>query len=339
MWETGTGSLKRLPFLTVTVIIVIAIVSGALLYPTLLPKEPLESITIGHVSVESFALLYIAQNQDYFTRNGLNVTVTDYPTGTDAVKALTDGSVDIAGSSEYVVAYNALTHQNISLIASLGEAQIVDLIASNASGIKQPADLVGKTVAVPKSTVGEFDLGLFLKANGLSIYDIRLVYCPPGQLADAVSNGTVDAVVSWQLYSEQVKMALTGGYIVWPLQTNEPFFSVLSCRNGWLSNHAQTATKLLNALSDAQEYIHSHPPETQQIIKARFNYTDAYITAVWSRNNCTLSLTQKLQTVMTEEAQWMISSHLTNQTEMPTISNYIYADYLRAVKPAAVTIP
>jgi NitT/TauT family transport system substrate-binding protein len=299
----------------------------------------LTTVTIGHVSVESFALLYIAQNEGYFTNNGLNVTVTDYPTGTDAVNALTAGVVDIAGSSEYVIANNALSHQNISIIASLGEAQIVDLIASNTSCIKQPADLVGKTVAVPKSTVGEFDLGLFLKANGLSIADIKLVYCPPGQLADAVSNGAVDAVVSWQLYSEQVKMALTGGYTSWALQKNEPFFSVLSCRNDWLSSHSQTASKLLSALSEAQDYIQSHPAETQQIIKARFNYTDAYINAVWSRNNCTLTLTQKLQTVMTDEAQWMINSHLTNQTSMPAISNYINADYLRAVKPAAVTIP
>jgi NitT/TauT family transport system substrate-binding protein len=291
------------------------------------------------VPVESFALLYVAQNEGYFTQSGLNVTVIDYPTGTDAVNALTAGQVDIAGSSEYVVASNALSHQNISIVASLGEAQIVDLIASNTTGITKPADLVGKTVAVPKSTVGEFDIGLFLKANGLSISDINLVYCPPGQLAAAVSNGTVDAVVAWQLYSEQVKMALTGGYASWPLQTTEPFFSVFSCRNDWLNSHSQAATKLLSALSDAQEYIQSHPAETQQIIKARFNYTDAYINAVWSRNNCALKLTQKLQSVMADEAQWMIDSNLTSQTDMPVIGRYINSDYLRAIKPEAVTIP
>lgn len=331
--------MKHIPLITVTAILIIAIVSGALLYPNLRHTATLESVTIGHVPVESFALLYIAQNQGYFADNRLNVTVTDYPTGTDAVNALTAGKVDVAGSSEYVVASNALSQQNISIIASLGEAQIVDLIASNSTGITRPADLVGKTVAVPKSTVGEFDLGLFLKANSLSISDINLVYCPPGQLAAAVSNGTVDAVVSWQLYSEQVKMALTGGYISWPLQTSEPFFSVLSCQNDWLSSHDQTVNKLLSALSDAEEYIQSHPAETTQIIKARFNYTDAYINAVWSRNNCTLTLTQKLQSVMSDEAQWMINSKLTTQTSMPPIGSYIKADYLRAVKPEAVTIP
>ena len=331
--------MKRSLAVALIAVLIIVVLSGSLIIQNYSNQSTPESIIIGHVPVESFALLYVAQDQGYFAQHNLDVTVTDYATGTDAVNALTTGQVDIAGSSEYVVATNALSHQNISIIASLGEAQIVDLIASNNSGITQPVDLEGKTVAVPKSTVGEFDLGLFLKANKLSLDDITLVYCPPGQLAAAVSNGTVDAVVSWQLYSEQVKMALTSGYISWPLQTGEPFFSVLSCRNDWLSSHNQTANKLLSALSEAQEYIQSHPAETQQIIKARFNYTDAYINAVWSRNNCTLTLTQKLQTVMTDEAQWMINSNLTAQTSMPTIGSYINSSYLRVAKPEAVTIP
>ncbi len=331
--------MKRSLVFAVIVIAIIATITANLFYQNQTTKLILESVTIGHVPVESFALLYVAQNQGYFTQHGLNVTIADYATGTDAVKALIAGSVDIAGSSEYVIAYNALERQNISIIGSLGEAQIVDLIAGNHSGIIQPRDLAGKTVAVPKSTVGEFDLGLFLKHNGLSLSDIILVYCPPGQLADAVSNGTVDAVVAWQLYSEQVKIALSDGYVSWPLQTTAPFSSVLSCNNDWLSSHTETAEKVLAALSDAQEYIQIHPEETQQIIKARFNYTDAYIASVWSRNNCTLTLTATLQNVMTDEAAWMIENNFTAQSSMPTIGDFIYTEILKSVKPEAVTIP
>lgn len=233
-------------------------------------------------------MLYITQQQGYFTNHGLNVTISDYATGTVAVQALTSGTVDIAGSSEYVVVYNAIEKQNISIIASLGEAQIVDLIANNHSGITQPSDLKGKTIATAKSTVAEFDLGLFLQENDLTLQDINLVYYPPGQSAAAITNGSVDAVVTWQLYSEQVKMALTDGYVSWPLQTHEPFFSVLSCRNDWLSSHTQTVNKLLLALADAQSYVENHPSETQQVIKERFNYTDSYITSVWQETTAHL---------------------------------------------------
>ncbi len=331
--------MKRSTKIAAIAIFTLALISGTLIYRDLTTAPTLESVTIGHVPVESFALLYIAQQQGYYTKNGLDVTIADYSTGTVAAQALTNRTVDIAGSSEYVIAYNAVEQENISIIASLGEAQIVDLIASEDSGITEPADLRGKTVATAKSTVAEFDLGLFLEKNGLTLSDINLVYFPPAQSADAVSNGTVDAVVSWQLHSEQVKMALSSGYVSWPLQTNEPFFSVLSCRNDWLSSHTQTVNKLLSALADAQDYLQSHPAETEQIIKVRFNYTDSYIASVWARNNCTLTLTGKLVSVMNDEASWMISNSLTTQTSMPIISNYIDANFLKSVKPEAVTFP
>jgi NitT/TauT family transport system substrate-binding protein len=130
--------LKRSLVFAVIVIAIIATITANLFYQNQTTKLILESVTIGHVPVESFALLYVAQNQGYFTQHGLNVKIADYATGTDAVKALIAGSVDIAGSSEYVIAYNALERQNISIIGSLGEAQIVDLIAGNHSGIIQP---------------------------------------------------------------------------------------------------------------------------------------------------------------------------------------------------------
>jgi ABC-type nitrate/sulfonate/bicarbonate transport system substrate-binding protein len=319
--------------------LIIASIAGTLIYQNLTTPPTLEPVTVGHVPVESFALLYIAQQQGYFTTHGLNVTISDYATGTVAAQALTSGTVDIAGSSEYVVAYNAIEKQNISVVASLGEAQIVDLIASNHSGITQPSDLKGKTIATAKSTVAEFDLGLFLQENGLTLQDINLVYFPPGQSAAAISNNSVDAVVTWQLYSEQVKMALSDGYMSWPLQTHEPFFSVLSCRNDWLTSHSQIVNKLLLGLADAQSYIENHPSETQQVIKARFNYTDSYITSVWPRNNCTLTLTQKMLDVMSDEAAWMINNRLTTQKTMPNLQNYIDSTQLKVVKPEAVTIP
>jgi sulfonate transport system substrate-binding protein len=215
----------------------------------------------------------------------------------------------------------------------------LDLIASNHSGITQPSELKGKTIATAKSTVAEFDLGLFLQKNDLTLQDINLVYYPPGQSAAAISNNSVDAVVTWQLYSEQVKMALTDGYMSWPLQTNEPFFSVLSCRNDWLTSHSQTVNKMLLGLADAQSYVENHPSETQQVIKARFNYTDRYITSVWPRNNCTLTLTQKMLDVMSDEATWMINNSLTTQKTLPNLQNYIDSIQLRVVKPKAVTVP
>lgn len=332
--------MKRSIIIALAIVIVLAVGGAFVLQALTQPAaEVLESITIGHVPVESFALLYVAQNQSYFAQNGLNVTILDYATGTTAVEALTSGAVDVAGSSEYVVTVNAVEKQEISIIAACGESQIVDLIGRQDHGINAPADLKGKTVATAQGTVAEFDLGRFLIANGLTLQDINLVYLAPAEFASAIGSGSVDAVVSWQIYSEAVRMQLGEGYVEWPLQLDEPFFSVLSCRNDWLASHEQTVQKLLTALSQAEDYLNSNPAQTQQVVKDKFNYTDAYIASVWSQNNCSLQLNPKLPSVMEQEADWMISNNLTTQKTMPAISEYINTAPLRAVKPHAVTLP
>jgi len=323
------------------VILCVLIIGGTFVYLNASKPGPvaLDSVAIGHVPVESFALLYVAQSQGFFIDNGLNVTIADYSTGTTAVNALTNGDIDIGGSSEYVVAVNAVENQNISIIAACAESQFVDLIARNDRGIYAPMDLNGKTIGTAKGTVAEFDLGRFLEANGMNMQNITLAYLLPSEFAIAIVNGTLDAVVSWQPYTESIEMQLGTGFTQWPLQTDAPFYSVLSARNDWLTSHPETTQKLLSALAQAQTYLSDNPVETQQIIKHRFNYTEEYTATVWSRNNCTLSLTPMLTYVMQNEATWMINNNLTIQKTEPIIANYIHTTALKAAKPDAVTIP
>ncbi len=333
--------MKHLVLSATVVALVILIIGGTFVYLNF--SKPgsgaLESVSVGHVPVESFALLYVAQTQGFFVDNGLDVTVIDYSTGTTAVNALTSGDIDVGGSSEYVVAVNAVEKQNISIVASCAESQFVDLIGRNDHGIVAPEDLNGKTIGTAKGTVAEFDLGLFLEANGMSIHNITLVYLLPSDFAAAIVNGTVDAVVSWQPYTESVKAQLGTGYAQWPLQMHMPFYSVLSVRNDWLTSHPETTRKLLNSLAQAQDYLKDNPAKTQQIIQNRFNYADDYMATVWSRNNCTVSLTPMLTYVMQTEATWMINNNLTTQKTEPIIANYIHIATLKEVKLDAVTIP
>ena len=289
--------------------------------------------------VESFAPLYVAQNQGFFSDNGLNVTIVDYSTGTTAVNSLISGVIDVAGSSEYVVAVNAVEKKSISIITSCAESQFVDLICKKDNGISVPSDLSGKTIGTAKGTVAEFDLGRFLEANNMTIQSITMVYLSPSEFATAIVNGTVDAVVSWEPYTDLIKSQLEAEFIDWPLQTDAPFYSTLSCRTDWLTDHSEAATKLLNSLLQAELYLSSNQIHSQEIIQNRFNYTNNYMSTVWSRNNYTLSLTPMLTYVMQQEATWMINNNLTIEKTQPIITNYIKTTPLKTIKPEAVTIP
>ena len=330
--------MKRSVTIAIISVLVIVIVSGTLIYQNITPAPTLESVTIGHVPMESFTLLYIAQNQHYFEQNNLNVTIKDYVTGPIAVNALTDSEVEVAGSSEYVVALNAVEKQNISIIAAVGDSEMMDLIARTDREITNASDLSGKTIGVALKTVAEFNLGKFLESNGLSMGDVSIVNVVPAQFKDSIVNGSVDAVVSWEPYTDQILMELQSGYTSWSLNADTTAYSVLSCRNDWITTHTDTLNRLIESLLEAQNFVESHPAEAQQIIKDHFNYTDSYLTTVWNRNNFRLSLTQTMTDAMQEEANWLISNNLTTQKTEPTIRNFIVIDFLKQLKSDVVEI-
>lgn len=284
---------------------------------------PWESLTVGNVPVESFAVLYVAQAEQFFYVNNLNVTIKDYSTGATAMDALINGDIDVAGSSEYEVALNAVEKQNISIIASCADSKFVDLIARSDHGTTNASDLAGKTIGVAQRTVAEFNLGQFLEDNGMSIQDVKVVNLAPQDFAAAIVNGSVDAVVCWEPYTEQVKAQLGSGYVDWSLDSNTPFYSVLSCRNEWIKNDPETVSRFVMSLCEAETYVKTHPNETQNLIKNRFNFTDDYMATVSARNHFTVTLPPTLSEVMQREAAWMINNNLTTQKALPNINDYI----------------
>ena len=93
------------------------------------------------------------------------------------------------------------------------------------------------------------------------------------------------------------------------------------------------------SLAQAENYIASHPDEAKSChTENGCSYDDAYMTAVWSEHQFSLSLDQSLITAMEDEARWMIRTTLPVKSRFPIFMNYIYEDGLKAIKPEAVNI-
>lgn len=131
-----------------------------------------ESITFGNLPVESSELIYIALDQNYFAKNGLNVTIRDYVTGIDTLNAAIKDEVDIAGMAEWAIVVGAFQKEKISLIANIDKWQAVYIVARKDRGIQDISDLKGKTVGLSRGTIVEFYLARFLDLHGMNIRDL-----------------------------------------------------------------------------------------------------------------------------------------------------------------------
>ena len=224
-------------------------------------------ITIGVKHAEANALFYIAEDRGFFTKNGINVTMKEYPTKLQAFTGMENGDVDAAVISEYPVVVSAFGRENISVIGSTSRYQDQYIVGRKDRGILHEVDLKGKTIGVPFGTIGEFYLGRFLTLNGVNRNEVTLKNIPFLQAADSFSNGSVDAVVIFDGAPRSTEILNGDNGTVWPVQAGRRSDDLLTARNEWITAHPGTLTKLLNSLAEAGDYLEKHPDEGKAIVQ------------------------------------------------------------------------
>ncbi len=327
--------------IAITALLVAAILFSSFIYLTFNLSSPqkVDSITIGNAqSFECDTLVYIAQQENYFGQNALNVTIANYTSGAAAVNDLIKGKLNIAATAEFPLVNHALNGDNISALASIGKFQLQDLIARKDHGINTISDLKGKTIGVPMGTISQFYIGRFLELNGLSLQDVSIVNITPTNAMDVLVNGTVDAVVIWQPYAFAIEEQLGSNAAVWSPQSSQELYIVEVANNNWIQENPDVAARFLKSLVQAEAYYVNNPSKTENMIQEGLNYTDGYMSTVWTNQQISLSLDQSMMLAMQDESRWLISNSLTNATSIPNFLNYIYLDGLNSVKTNSVTI-
>ena len=183
-----------------------------------------DSIVIAYAPFESTALVWIAEDQRLFSRNGLNITWRKYDTGVGALDGMLNGEADIAvGTNEFPLVGRALQKERIRTIGSIARSEFIYLIGRKDRGIEKASDLKGKRVGTTLRTIAEFYLGRFLELHGMNMQDMTIVDVKtPAEWVNAIVNGDIDAMVTAQPYANSVKDRLGANATVWSAQSSQP---------------------------------------------------------------------------------------------------------------------
>ncbi len=155
------------------------------------------------------ALLHLAATEGYFADEGLDVTLQTVSHGKAALDLLIQGKADMAAAAETPFVISVLKGAPLGMAANLVRGTNVRaMVARRDRDIKAPADLVHRRIGVPQGTSGEYFLWAFCIRNKLRPESVTLVDMPPGQLADALAGGTVDAVSAWHPVRDQAERLL-----------------------------------------------------------------------------------------------------------------------------------
>jgi len=298
---------------------------------------PVEKVTIGVGVAPLSLLIWVAENEGYFADNGLDVEIKEYPSGKAAVADLIDGKVDIATITEFGFTSKSFDEKDITILSSIATATINSLIARKDKGIEEISDLKGKRIAVTSGTEAEFFLGTFLIFNDISINDVAIVYLEPRDIVQSVSDGEVDAAMTWEPYAYKTRSNLGENAIVWPGQSGQHSYWLFVSKEDFITRNPEMVKRSLKALLQAEEFVKRNKDGSKGILVSH-DLDAQFVDDIWQKLDYTVSLCQALLIAMEDGARWRIKNKLTDATEVPNYLNYIYHDALEAVKPKACTI-
>ena len=331
---------KRNLVVIAVIILVVAIVLSSFVY--LNSQKPytgnVESITFGSLPNETNSLVYIANDQNYFAANGLNITFKNYSSGVADANAVLNGEVNIGIATEFIIAEEALSNSSLYMFGSNCKFLSFNMVARTDEGINSISDLNGKTIGVALGTIAQFYLGTFLEQNSLNLSDVTIVNVPFAQSQNALANGTINAVLVLQPYVNQIENFLGSKVIVWQAQSNQLGYNDLICTRSWAQQNPDLIVKFLKSLIQAENFLINHQNQSIAIVTKTLNYSSTYLHSVWSNYQFSVNLDQSQILAMQDETQWLISNNLTNTTTIPNFLNYIYTNGLETVNPNAVNI-
>lgn len=296
---------------------------------------PVGKLSIGVSRSMVAALPLVADAKGFFAAAGLDVTLQTLASGKQTLEALARGEVDVCTSSEFV----ALLHNEpeaIRVLASVASSDHIQIVGNRERGIITPADLADKRIGVTRGTAAEYFLGRFLAFNNVKQSQVEIVDIKPPQMAQAIADASVDAVIVWPPVNREVADQLADNASVFPAQNGQSYYFLLLTSAVWVERNPDLAHRLLGALIKTEEWIESNPDEAQKLVSTRLELLESDVHTLWRTNNYSVSLPQSLLVTMEAELRWASSSGLIRDSKSRDFGTMVDTAPLEHVKPSAV---
>jgi NitT/TauT family transport system substrate-binding protein len=232
-----------------------------------------KNVTVAALPVVDTAGFFIALKQGYFRQQGLNVQYKIVAQSTAALASMVSGSVDVIDGGNYVSFIEAQNRGAVKLSlladASACAPHTYSILTVPRTGIKKPADLAGKTVAVNlTNNIQTLAANAVLKADGVNTSAVKYVAVPFPQMGAALAAGRVDAISVVEPFLTQAKNSLHATEVsdqcAGPT-AGLPLSGTFATQK-WSQQNPATARAFQRALEKGQAMADSNPAMVKQIL-------------------------------------------------------------------------
>jgi NitT/TauT family transport system substrate-binding protein/putative hydroxymethylpyrimidine transport system substrate-binding protein len=149
--------------------------------------------------------IYVAQRQGYFEDEGLELTIREPSSSSDAPSLLEAGRAGLAVMDINDFGIARERGADLTAIAAIVQRPLASVIARDREEVRTPADLVGRTIGVTGVPSDEAVLNTILAAGGVDPGDVRRITIGFNAVS-ALAAGRIDAATAfWNAEGVELK--------------------------------------------------------------------------------------------------------------------------------------
>jgi NitT/TauT family transport system substrate-binding protein len=157
-------------------------------------------------------------------------------------------------------------------------------------------------------------------------------------VVEALLNGSVDAVCTWEPYSHIIRERLGGNAAVFKDRDLYILTWNVAVAHQFARDNPELVVRFLRALDRADRFIMDDRKEAYAI-SGEYMGTDVHLyDREWNDYSFRTLLDESLMLVLEDQARWMVRESIVESGILPNFVDHVYTPGLRAVRPEAVTI-
>ncbi|MDA8380922.1 MAG: NrtA/SsuA/CpmA family ABC transporter substrate-binding protein [Actinomycetota bacterium] len=310
------------------------------------PQGPPTPVRIGLDAFGGAVVVYVAQQQGFFAKHHLNVTIQTYSVGLDTLNAALTGSEDFGWAFDFG-SLGAMRTNRLRYVAVLTRTQPgFDQLAVRTATVKSPADLKGKKMGISAGTQQDYITVKYLQKIGVPVSSVQLLnFGTPLEMVAALETGQIDGAWLYGQAIQEAQKAKSISLIASDSAVISHGLGLLIGSTTFLQQHPDTTQRLLAALIDAEKWLDQDPSKN---IETAATYIAAQLKAPVSGVLANIKTAQQTVSFQQSDVSYLeqlatflnqVTSSGSNPSAAPLdVSQYIDAAPLRAVDPSAVSL-
>jgi NitT/TauT family transport system substrate-binding protein len=234
------------------------------------PSRAATKVVMIYNATSAYAASYVAQEEGYFAKHGLDLEFSLTGNTTMTPAALMSQTVQLGGITPPMILQ--ANEQGLDLVVVAGATTTPDpagtsgMLARTGSGIKTAQDMIGRKVGVP-GLGGALDvLGRnWVKTSGVDYHKVNWVEVQFPQMIDGLKSGLVDAVVTAEPFNTRIKSIDAGYFLAEAEGPKGTATLIYTATRAWTKKNPEALKEFRAAIEDA--YTFARNPANAESVK------------------------------------------------------------------------